>query len=224
MGYAASAPRTAESPALIAGRITDLQPDPRRPASVRVLVDGQLFCTVGADSCRGLTVGQPLDEQVVERLAHAADAEAAVRMVLRSLERRAYARADLGRKLTRRGHPAEAVEYALEHAGRLGLMDDAAFARSYVQMRARRGRGPARVVRDLLIMGVARALIDVAVAAEWPPEADRSTVPLELAAKRAAQLVDLPRPVRRRRILAYLARRGFTGPEAVDAVAKAIGH
>jgi len=36
--------------------------------------------------------------------------------------------------------------------------------------------------------------------------------------KRAAQLGALPRPVKRRRLLAYLARRGFTGREAVDAV------
>ena len=45
-------------------------------------------------------------------------------------------------------------------------------------------------------------------------------VPRTLAAKRAAQLGDLPRHVRRRRVLAYLARRGYSGREVTDMVGK----
>jgi len=92
------------------------------------------------------------------------------------------------------------------------------FARHYVATRAERGRGPARLARDLVLMGVARGSIDVAIAEQWPDDADRRAMPAALAAKRAAQLGALPRPVKRRRLLAYLARRGFTGREAVDAV------
>jgi hypothetical protein len=47
-------------------------------------------------------------------------------------------------------------------------------------------------------------------------------VPRALAAKRAAQLGALPRDVKRRRLLAYLARRGFTGTEALRAVEQAV--
>ena len=53
-----------------------------------------------------------------------------------------------------------AVEAALERATGLGLLDDAAYARNYVQTRAARGRGPSRLIRDLLAMGVQRSLID----------------------------------------------------------------
>lgn len=202
--------------------LTALQPDPYRPGSVRVYADGRLYCTVDESALEGLVVGQSVDHALAERLEAAADLEAAYRTVLRALERRPYARADLARRMLRRGHSRGAVEAALDRAEARGLLDDAAFARNFVETRAARGRGPARLVRDLLAMGVERALIDRAVAAQWPEGAVGPALPAQLAAKRAAQLGDLARPVKRRRLLAYLARRGFTGREAVDAVAKVL--
>lgn len=202
--------------------VTALEPDPRRPGSVRVLVDGRAFATVDTAAASGLEPGGPLADATAERLARAADAEAAYRTVLRALERRPHARADLGRRLLRRGLAAEAVENALARAERAGLLDDAAFARHYVATRTERGRGPARLVRDLLALGVARPLVDAAITEQWPAEADRRALPAALAAKRAAQLGNLPRPAKRRRLLAFLARRGFTGSEALEAVAGAL--
>ena len=205
--------------------LTALEPDPRRPGTLRVEVDGVRFGAVPEELARaaGLAVGRALDGALHARLTEAADAEGAFRTVLRALERRSFARADLGRRLVRKGHPRAAVEAALVRAHELGLLDDAAFARDYVQTRAARGRGPSRLVRDLLAMGVERAHIDRAVAAQWPDGGDRTDVPQALAAKRAAQLGSLPRPVKRRRVLAYLARRGFAGRDISELVARVVG-
>ena len=205
--------------------LTALEPDPRRPGTLRVEVDGVRFGAVPEmlAQAAGLAIGRPVDAELQERLAAAADAEAAFRTLLRALERRSFARADLGRRLIRKGHPGPAVEAALERASALGLLDDASFARDYVQTRAARGRGPARLTRDLMAMGVERGHIDRALAAEWPEGSDRTGVPSALAAKRAAQLGDLPRPVKRRRVLAYLARRGFAGRDISDLVSRVVG-
>jgi SOS response regulatory protein OraA/RecX len=73
-------------------------------------------------------------------------------------------------------------------------------------------------------MGVERSLIDRAIAAEWPEGRDRSAVPLALARKRAAQLASLPRQTRRRRVVAYLARRGFSGREITDIIDQVIAR
>jgi regulatory protein len=181
-------------------------------------VDGQLYCTVDAEVVADLRPGGTLAPERAAEVGRAADEEAAYRTVLRALHRRAHARADLARRLVRRGHAVPAVEAALARAERHGFLDDAAFAAHFVHTRSERGRGPARLVRDLLALGVARPVIDRAIAERWPPDADRSAAPAALAARRAAQLGDLPRPVKRRRLLAYLARRGFTGSEAIEAV------
>jgi regulatory protein len=204
--------------------LTALEPDPRHPGTLRVEVDGVRFGAVPSELARaaGLAVGCTLDAERHARLVAAADAEGAFRTLLRALERRSFARADLARRLIRKGHPRPAADAAVERAVGLGLLDDTAFARNYVQTRAARGRGPSRLTRDLLAMGVERAVIASALAAEWPEVGDRTRVPLALAQKRAAQLGDLPRQVKRRRVLAYLARRGFTGRDISDIVARVV--
>jgi regulatory protein len=202
--------------------ITAIEPDPRRPGAVRLFVAGALYCTVDESAVAGVAPGQLLGPPLADALGRAADEEAAYRTVLRALHRRSHARADLSRRMLRRGHAAEAVEAALRRAEWQGFLDDAAFAAHFVQTRSERGRGPARLTRDLLALGVARPIIDCAVAERWPPDADRAAMPAALATRRAAQLGDLPRPVKRRRLLAFLARRGFAGSEAVEAVRRAL--
>jgi regulatory protein len=203
-------------------RITALVPEPRGAGSVRVEVDGARFASVSPDVIRraDLRVGRELDEALRSVLDAEAQVEAAYRTVLRCIERRSFARADLGRRLLRKGHTPEAVEAALDRAAEHGLIDDAAFAANYVETRAARGRGPLRLARDLMAMGVERGIIDRAVASHAHQTEGNVDVPLALAHKRAAQLRDLPRHVRRRRVLAYLARRGFSGREVSEMVGK----
>jgi len=205
-------------------RITALEHDPRRPGTLRLEIDGARFGAVPREvaGAEGLAVGREVDAELLERLGAAADIEAAYRTAIRCLELRSYARSDLGRRLQRKGHPRHAVEVALERAAALGLLDDEVYARNYVQTRSARGRGPLRLTRDLLALGVQRSLIDRALDAEWPEGSDRSSVPLALATKRAAQLGTLPRQTRRRRVLAYLARRGFSGREVTEIVERVV--
>lgn len=205
-------------------RITALDPDPRRAGAIRVAVDGQVLCVVATEdsSALGLSVGRPYDEALAGSLGDAADREAAFRTALRALERRGFARDDLGRRLVRKGHPAAAVEAAMERLAVRGLVDDAAFALNYAEVRSARGRGPARVRRDLMAMGVPREAIDAAMARVWSPEVDTGQRALELARARVARLVSLPRLAQRRRLLAFLARRGYTGEVAHRAVSQLV--
>ncbi|MGH7526148.1 MAG: regulatory protein RecX, partial [Gemmatimonadales bacterium] len=157
--------------------ITSVAPDPHRPGAARIEIGGLRFAAVAQEVvvAEGLAVGREVDPELHQRLNAAADAEAAFRTLLRALERRPYARSDLGRRLQRKGHPRPAVEEALERATRLDLLDDGAFAANFIQTRAGRGRGPSRLTRDLLAMGVERSLIDRALDAQWPDGGDHST-------------------------------------------------
>ena len=201
-------------------RITALVPEPS--GAVRLELDGQRFGAVAVEVVRAerLAVGRELDEALLARLAGLAEVEATYRTALRAVERRAFARADLGRRLRRKGHAPEAVERALERLAEHGFLDDAAFAANYVETRGARGRGPLRLARDLSAMGVERSVIQRAIAAYAGGADLAGELPRALAARRAAQLGDLPRHVRRRRVLAYLARRGFSGREVSEMVGK----
>ncbi len=200
-------------------RVTAVTPDPRRPGTVRVEAEGGLLLTVPVESAArfGATPGARLAPEPLAGLARASDREAAFRTALRCLERRGYAVRDLARRLVLKGHPPEAAEHAVEEARRLGLLDDEAFARQYIQSKFARGRGPARLRRELTLMGVPAALVDRLLAEAVPPGAERDRMQA-LARRRARQLAGLPGPVRYRRVVAYLARRGFTGGEVRRAV------
>lgn len=204
--------------------ITSVEPETRGAGALRVHVNGRSFCTIPAASAQELALrpGMVLDDALRSRLGQAADAQAAYRFILAALGRRGFARRDLERRLVHHGHPREAACAAVERATAAGLLDDRQYALAYVQVKSTRGRGPARLLRDLFAMGVERDLAEAAVAAAWSEEDQITEVSLALAQKRAAQLGALPRPVKRRRLLAYLARRGFTGPEVNGLVSRVL--
>jgi len=212
-------------PAAGLGRVSGVTPDARHPAAVRVSVDGRITWTItrAAAEALGLRAGVNVEEPLRLALTAAADEEAAWRAALRHLERRPFARADLARRLRQHAHPAAAVEAALLRADQAGLLDDARFARSYAETRAARGRGPDRLRRDLAAQGVARAVIERVLDELWPGGEGSEEMARALARKRAAQLAGLPVPTRRRRVMAYLARRGFSGGQARRVVGEVVG-
>jgi regulatory protein len=191
--------------------ITGLDPDPARAGFVRVQLDGAPYCSLPVTriAAAGFTAGDALDARGVRELNQAADEEAAYRTLLRTLERRSFAVAELRRTLVRKGHPKDAVEAALARGVRAGLLDDAAFAVRFVQSRTERGRGPLRIRRDLLALGVDTVVVERALDAA-------------LARKRLSQLHGLSPSVQLRRVTAYLGRRGFSGRAVTEMVRRTI--
>jgi regulatory protein len=196
--------------------LTGLAPDPRRPDYRLVEVDRGRFASLPTDALvgLGLTLGGEISPRVFARLQELADLEGAHRAALRALARRAHARHDLRRRLLQKQHPPAAVDGALARLAAHGLLDDARFAREYAGAKAARGRGPARLVKDLLTQGVERGMAEQAVRTALADEGvDPDAAVRAVAEKRARQLAGLPAPVRKRRLVAFLARRGFQGPE-----------
>lgn len=200
-------------------RVTGLTPDPRRPGSIRVQVEGRPLLSVPAEAVTrlGIRIGVPLQRGIEDGLTRAADVESAFRAALRALERRSFARRDLARRLVQRGHPPDAADAALQRASDLGLVDDEKFACHFIETRFARGRGPARLRRELTGLGVAPALVDQLLGQAVPPELARERM-TALARKRANQLAGLDPEIRRRRVLAFLARRGYRGPDVIGLV------
>ncbi|HEX4602286.1 MAG TPA: RecX family transcriptional regulator, partial [Gemmatimonadales bacterium] len=141
-------------------RLTGLAPDPRQPGHRLVEVDRGRFASLPADLVAplGLRVGDALGPRELARLRELAELAGAERAALRALGRRGYARLDLWRRLVRREHSPQAVDAALTRLAARGLIDDAGFAAHYAALRAARGKGPARLVTELLRHGVDRAV------------------------------------------------------------------
>jgi len=206
--------------------LTGLAPDPRRPEYRLVEVDRGRFASLPAAALTGLdlTIGREISPLVLERLQELADIEAAHRAGLRALARRAHARHDLRRRLLQKQHPPGPVDEALARLEAAGLLNDVQFAIDFAAAKARRGRGPARLVRDLQSQGVDRRVAEQAVRASLAVEGiDPADAVRALAEKRAKQLTGLPAAVKKRRLVAFLMRRGFGGA-AVREVLERLAH
>jgi len=196
--------------------LTGLAPDPRRLDYRLVEVDRGRFASLPAADLADLElrIGAEIPEPVLQRLHELADIEAAHRAGLRALARRAHARFDLRRRLLQKQHPPAAIDVALDRLLSAGLLDDARFAVDYAAAKAFRGRGPARLIRDLLAQGVERRVAEEAVRTSLAAEGiDPADAVRALAEKRARQLAALPPAVRKRRLTAFLVRRGFQGSD-----------
>jgi len=205
---------------------TGLAPDPRRPGYRVVEVDRGRFASLPEDALRplGLTVGGEITDALRQTLSGLAEIEGAYEAGLRLERLRSHARADLRRRLLQKQHRAEAVEGAIARLEWGGVVDDVRFAEAFARAQARRGRGPSRILRDLLTQGVERRLGERAVATALADEGvDPAAAARAVAERRAKQLAGLPPAARRRRLMAYLARRGFGGTEARELVRELCG-
>jgi regulatory protein len=201
--------------------LTALAPDLRRPDYRVVEVDRGRFASLRAADLAALNleVGAVIPDGTFARLQELADVEAAHNAALRAVARRAHARFDLRRRLLQKQHPPAAVDQALERLAALGLLDDARFASDFAAAKSRRGRGPARLVRDLQAQGVERQVAEQAVQSSLAEEGvDPAETVRRLAEKRARQLAGLPPAVLKRRLVAFLVRRGFTSGDVREVV------
>lgn len=194
--------------------LTDIAPDPRQPGYQVVEVDRGRFASLPAPALASLGIarGAALEPAVLGALQHLADIEAAYRAAVRAQTRRPHARTELRRRLLKKQHPAVAVDAALDRLVQQDLLDDRRFAEHFAATRGTRGRASFRLLQDLRRLGVdprvAQDAVQVALAAEG---IDEAAALREVAERRARQLGALPRTAKRRRLLAYLARRGYRG-------------
>ena len=175
-----------------------------------------------------------------ERRAEVDDPAVVLEAAARFLEVRSRSVAEVRRRLTTNGYRADLVDGAITRMTELGMLDDDAFARAWVESRDRsRPRGERAIRVELGQKGVDRAVIDEVLAARRagslalddpgrpvdPDEpvvsADRSAAERLLAkhSRSLARVVD-PRQ-RRARAYALLARNGFD-PEICREVAATV--
>jgi len=138
-----------------------------------------------------------------------ADPEAVARLIcLRMLTTAPRTRAQLATALQRRGVPEEAAEAVLGRFADVKLIDDAMFANAWVESRHySRGLSGRALAAELRHRGVASGEIQAAVD-RLGPEQEIATA-RSLVARRLAATRGQPTPVRVRRLVGALARKGY---------------
>jgi len=149
----------------------------------------------------------------------------AKRDALALLDKRAYSRAALIRRLRGKGHEPNAADGAADEMERLGLINDDALARDAVERELSRSpAGRPLLKRRLEVRGVApeasRKAIDDALAQRDPCE-DAEAAARSMLARMPA---GLDARTKARRLASRLGRRGFDEADALEAVRRVVGE
>lgn len=138
------------------------------------------------------------------------------------LEFRARTVAELRSKLLQKGAPGAEVEAVIARLRDQKLLDDASFARQFARARVLgAGASRRRIVLELKRKGVASSVADEAVdSLEELEGIDASASIHRVAAKKWKSLAALDDFTRKRRLYAFLARRGFNPDEIRSALDK----
>ena len=127
------------------------------------------------------------------------------------LEARARGVEELRRLLLRKGEPPADVDAAIERLAAAGLIDDANYARQMARSKALgAGMSRRRIQLELTRRGVARDVSSEAIANVFDEEDVDENVAIErVARKKLRMLATLDLPTQKRRLYAFLARRGY---------------
>lgn len=186
-------------------RITGL--NPVRGRRLELHIDGEPAATISREVCSqfGLCPGLEVSPRLLEEILQTEAQHRALAAALRLLSYQARSEEELRRRLLRRGLDAQAVQHTIARLRRMRLLDDAEFSRAFVESRQRWSpRG-----RRLLVSELAAKQVDPAMARRAAATVDEEEAARRAAAPRARALASQPWPEFRRRLAAFLARRGF---------------
>ena len=151
-----------------------------------------------------------------------ADPEGVARtIVLDSLTGQARTRKELADKLAKREVPDEVAAELLDRFTEVGLIDDSAYARQWVESRHRtRGLAPRALAQELRRKGVGDE--ETKDALEQIGEDDQRTAARALVDRKLRSMSGLDHQVATRRLAGLLARKGYSAGLAFSVVREAL--
>lgn len=171
----------------------------------------------------GISAGRKLGEAELRQLREEAELAEAKEAGFRLLAARARTVADLRRRLESRKFSAHAIDETIRMLEQLGLLDDEAYAKQFVHdCLTMRPMGARRITLELCRRGVDEELVRDVVDS-LVDQATEKRVALGVARQRLERLKKLDEDAARRKVRAFLARRGFDEDVIDDVLDTACG-
>lgn len=209
----------------VAGTITALRENPRKPGRYAVHVDGKSVAIVNAAYLHdaSLAVGTVIDEAAGDKLLLSARKLEAFDRAAAALGRRARSAHELERWLLQRGFDRGDVTDAVQRLTEIGAIDDSQFARAFARSRALgKGMSKRRLTQELTRRGVDGKMATAAIADVLEEESVDERALLEAAARKKLAVLRGQEPdAVRKRLYGYLARRGYDSAD-IAAVLRSI--
>lgn len=185
--------------------VTSLKLNVRRPHLVDVYLDGVPEMRVMKSIALTLSVGQVFAPEEIEDVKQRSYEEKMYQQAVGLVSRRPRSEREIRDRLMRKNVPNETQEVVISRLHEARLLDDTAFARSWVENRNTfRPRSAWAIKIELMKKGVSSERID-----EVLENFDDEAAAFQAASVGARKYRNLDRELFRKRLGAYLARRGF---------------
>jgi regulatory protein len=150
--------------------------------------------------------GRELTDEELERLRGECETHSARARALRILGSRSMSRAEMARRLVEKGESELAAEDAVAWLERVGMINDAEYARALARHYSSRGYGARRIRDELYKRRIPRGLWDDALGA-LPEDSGESAAVAFIKSKLRGEVPDRED---KKRVSDALARRGFS--------------
>lgn len=188
-------------------RITAIVAQKRNPDRVSIDLDGEYAFGLSRIVAAWLKVGDALDDSRMAELISRDTAEVAYEKALRLLDYKPRTGQEIQKRLLEKGFDEGLIEDVMERLRNANLVQDQQFARMWVENRNASHPRSQRLIRyELIHKGVSDLFINNALA-ESASDEDLAT---RAAEKYARRLDRLDWSEFRKRLSAFLARRGFS--------------
>jgi regulatory protein len=196
-------------------RITSLKVQKKNPNRVSVYLDGDFAFGVSRIVAAWLHIGQELSDEKITDLQRQETQEAALQKAMLLLSYRPRSEAEISQKLRDDGYEAEVIKIAMDRLRSNGLLQDESFAKTWVENRgAFRPRSQKMLAYELRRKGVAEDTIQQALT----ESSDYNDLAYKAAALYARKLASSEWEEFHRRLMSFLARRGFSYGTAAPVV------
>lgn len=191
--------------------ITAISPQKTHRNRFSIFIDNRFYAGVDvsvAETLR-LKVGMLVDEQKLATILEQEEYQEAKQYLFRLLSRRLYSSTEVKKKLTDRGYDPELIKKVITEFLNQGWLDDTQFATQWVESRLRfKPRGISLIRRELMLKGIEKEIIEEVLSKHIDSESEYK---LALAAlnKKKNYTAEKDPFKRKRKIYAYLARKGF---------------
>ncbi len=187
--------------------VTALKAQIKNPNRISVYLDGEYAFGLARIVAAWLKIGQQLTEAEIDRLKQQDTYEAAYQKALRFLGYRPRSEAEVQRKLNEHGYEAPVVEATIQRLKESGYLGDQQFARTWIENRNTfRPRGKRLLALELRQKGLQDEIIEQALS----ETEDETSLAYQTAIKYARRLSGADWETFRKRLGAYLMRRGFS--------------
>ena len=126
---------------------------------------------------------------------------------------------ELRSRLGRKGFDKEIINQAIAHISKIGLIDDLAFARLWVETRIKRPLGLNRLSFELKIKGIDKKIIDQVIKEYNSPEKEEEVI-RDLLTKKMKKFSNLDKNKVKNRLWGFFLRKGFSKDIVYDVLSE----